>query len=93
MEMTLEGYVSANKIKQLQELVKQYGLCFSYSPYPKNPTLPEGEWYYSVNYSGVNQEQSKAFDDAWERLNTPIVETVKKPSLLKRLVSLLPFRI
>ncbi|CAH1598542.1 hypothetical protein THF1C08_50156 [Vibrio jasicida] len=87
--MTLEGYCEARKVKQLQELVKQYGLHFSYNPYPKLKSEPNGEWRYCVNYSGLSTEQVRDFDLAWDRINTPINEIARKSSIIKRIIAFL----
>ena len=74
----------AHKVHQLQELVKAYGLRWAFNPYPKNPRDPASDWWVKIDFSDVPMERVNAFNAAWQQLKTPIVETVRKPTLWQR---------
>lgn len=77
---TASLWVPVAKLAQLQDLVKAHNLRFQGNPFVMRARarvtlsaehLPPGGW--------------NAFWDDWYRLNTPIVESVRRPSLITRL--------
>lgn len=83
--MQIESYVNADKVKQLQDLVKQFNLRWLFNPYPATANNPYGKWRVGIDYSDVSNEQAKQFDLAWQRLETPIVEIIKSYSTSHKL--------
>lgn len=78
-------YCPAAKLKQLQELVKQYNARWVFSPYPAHSGKPEGNWRVGIDFKQVDSEDIQAFQVSWDRLNSPVVESIRKPSLKARI--------
>lgn len=83
--MQIEHRCRAQKLHQLQTLVKQFNLRWIYNPYPVHSHQPEGDWQVGIDYNNVSPAQAKAFDFAWQRLTTPIRESTKSYSLVHHL--------
>lgn len=83
--MQIQQLCSAQKLHQLQTLVKQYDLRWMYNPYPIHPHKPEGKWQVGIDYNNVSPKQIKAFDLSWQQLTTPIRESVRSYSLMHHL--------
>lgn len=77
--------VPARKIKQLQELVGAYNLRWVFNPYPIHPHNPNGEWRAGVDYGNVSMDKASDFDAQWKALNTPVIESYKKYSIIEKL--------
>lgn len=79
--MKIERYCQAEKVYQLQILVKQFNLRWIFNPYPANASKVDGEWRVGIDYNGVSSQVAKAFDLAWQRIETPIVESTRLYSI------------
>lgn len=78
--MQIESYCEAKKVLQLQELVKQFNLRWIFNPYPVIANQPYGKWKVGIDYNNVGNEQARLFDVAWQRIETPVNESIKNYS-------------
>lgn len=83
--MQIESHCEAHKVLQLQGLVKQFNLRWMFNPYPVIANLPHGKWKVGIDYNNTDVDHVKRFDQAWQRIETPIIESSKKYSIVHKL--------
>lgn len=82
---SLRGEIQPARLKQFQDLMRGTKIRWLFSPYAMNPDLPEGKWFFGVDYTDCSPDEIKGFEQSWNRYEAPITETVRKPSLKVRL--------
>jgi hypothetical protein len=84
------AYVKYGNVKQLQEAMGKYSFRFIFNPFPLKRSDPiNSKWCVGIDYGCATAEMIEEFEQFWTRIETPIVETYKKPSLLQKLKRLL----
>lgn len=86
MSHTLTAYVKAEKVKQVQELMKSYPFHWMFNPHPKNPNEPEGDWHIGLDYGTAPIEAVNEFQSRWALLETSIRETTRALPFYKRAI-------
>lgn len=78
--MQIQSYCKADKVYQLQILVKKFNLRWMFNPYSTDTRYKDAKWRVGIDYNGVSKDKEREFDLAWSRMETPIVELVRKYS-------------
>ena len=83
--MQIQSYCKADKLYQLQVLVKQFNLRWMFNPYSTDSRKKEAKWRVGIDYNGVSTAKAKAFDLAWQRMETPIIELTRKYGIVHKI--------
>lgn len=90
MSIATTAYVKYGHVKQLQEAMRNYPFRFMFNPYPLKHSDPiNSKWCVGIDYGNAPTEDIRDFELFWTRLETPIVETYRKPSLFQKIARVL----
>lgn len=73
------------RIKQLQELMKGTKVRWLYNPRPINSNKLDEDWSFGLDYSDCTTDEIYEFQESWNRLEKPIVESVRKLTFFQKL--------